>query len=72
MGTPASTIWCVQLADLHHYCALQNWQGAQSIPRDITYDSELNELVFYPIVEVEQLRGQALYMGNATFSTVSA
>ena len=50
---------------------MQNWQGAQSIPRDITYDAELNELVFYPIVEIEQLRGQRLYMGNATFRSVS-
>lgn len=50
--------------------ALQNWQGAQSIPRDITYDAELNELLFYPIVEIDQLRGQLLYNGSVTFGMV--
>ncbi|KAL3134801.1 hypothetical protein ABBQ32_007784 [Trebouxia sp. C0010 RCD-2024] len=42
------------------------WQGVQTIPRVVTYDAALDELVFYPIVEVEQLRQETLYQGNIT------
>ena len=50
--------------------ALQGWQGVQTIPRTITYDAELDELLFYPVVEVEQLRQEALYEGNVTLDQV--
>ncbi|DBB18751.1 hypothetical protein WJX82_009075 [Trebouxia sp. C0006] len=44
------------------------WQGVQTIPRVVTYDPELNELVFYPTVEVEQLREELLYQGSVTLN----
>ena len=50
--------------------ALQGWHGVQTIPRTITYDAELDELLFYPVVEVEQLRQEALYEGNVTLDQV--
>lgn len=49
---------------------LQGWQGVQTIPRVVTYDAELNELVFYPIVEVEQLRREVLYQGSIALNQV--
>ncbi len=48
----------------------QGWQGVQTIPRVVTYDPELNELLFYPIVEVEQLRREVLYQGSVTLNQV--
>lgn len=42
----------------------------QTVPRVVTYDAELNELVFYPIVEVEQLRREVLYQGSVTLNQV--
>ena len=49
---------------------MQGWQGVQIIPRVVTYDADLDELVFYPIVEVEQLRTETLYIGNVTLNQV--
>ncbi len=49
---------------------MQGWQGVQTIPRVVTYDPELNELVFYPTVEVEQLREELLYQGSVTLNQV--
>lgn len=54
-----------------HSIALQGWQGVQTIPRSVTYDAELDELLFYPIVEVEQLRQEVLYQDNVTLNQVS-
>jgi len=51
-------------------CSLQGWQGVQTIPRVVTYDADLNELVFYPVVELEQLRRELLYQGNVTLNQV--
>ena len=50
---------------------LQGWQGVQTIPRVVTYDASLNELVLYPIAEVERLRVGTLYMGQVTLDQVS-
>ena len=50
---------------------LQGWQGVQTIPRVVTYDAGLNELVFYPIEEVEQLHSEELYMGQVALDQVS-
>lgn len=50
---------------------MQGWQGVQTIPRSITYDAELDELLFYPVVEVEQLRQELLYRDNVTLNQVS-
>lgn len=44
------------------------WQGVQTIPRVVTYDAKLNELVFYPIVEAEQLRRELLYKSSVTLN----
>ena len=49
---------------------LQDWQGVQTIPRVVTYDADLDELVFYPIVEVELLRTEVLYQNNVTLNQV--
>lgn len=37
----------------------------------MTYDADLDELVFYPIVEIEQLRTELLYQGNVSLNQVS-
>lgn len=50
--------------------ALQGWQGVQTMPRVVTYDAELDELVFYPVIEVEQLRQETLYQGSVTLDQV--
>lgn len=49
---------------------MQGWQGVQTIPRVVTYDAKLNELVFYPIVEAEQLRRELLYKSSVTLNQV--
>ncbi len=51
-------------------CFLQGWQGVQTIPRVVAYDAVLNELVFYPVVELEQLRRELLYQGSVTLNQV--
>ena len=58
-------------ASCHNPAALQGWQGVQTIPRVVTYDAGLDELVFYPVVEVEQLREETLYDGTVTLDQVS-
>ena len=36
----------------------------------MTFDVDLDEVVFYPIVEVERLRSEVLYSGNVTLNQV--
>ena len=50
--------------------ALQGWQGVQTIPRSVTYDADADELLFYPVVEIEQLRQEVLYQDNVTLDQV--
>lgn len=60
----------MHLPGWHNHNWLQGWQGVQTIPRVVTYVAELDELVLYPIGEVEQLRLQTLYQGNITLDQV--
>lgn len=50
---------------------VQGWQGVQTIPRVVTYDADLDELVFYPVAEIDQLRNEILYQGTVTLNQVS-
>ena len=50
---------------------VQGWQGVQTIPRVVTYDADLDELVFYPVAELEQLRNETLYQGAVTLNQVN-
>ncbi len=45
--------------------AEQGWQGAQTLPREITLDADSRALVMKPVKEVEGLRMQLLYSGPA-------
>ena len=36
----------------------------------MTYDAELNELVFYPVEEVQKLRNETLYQDTVTLNQV--
>jgi sucrose-6-phosphate hydrolase SacC (GH32 family) len=54
---------------------LQGWQGAHTLPREVTLDADSRALVMNPVKEVESLRTQLLHnstlpglpsMGGAT------
>lgn len=46
----------------------QGWQGAQTIPREVTYDKASQTLLFNPVHETAQLRVKTLasLQGNLT------
>lgn len=39
----------------------QGWQGAQTIPREVTWDAAASALLLNPVAEVALLRGSQLY-----------
>lgn len=43
----------------------QGWQGAQTLPREITLDEASRALMMNPVKEVETLRTQLLYNSSA-------
>ncbi len=43
----------------------QGWQGAQTLPREVSLDDDSRALIFNPIREVTELRSQVLYSNAA-------
>lgn len=43
----------------------QGYQGAQTLPREVTIDLESRALIMYPVQEVALLRSKALYNNSA-------
>lgn len=44
------------------------WQGAQTIPREITYDNASATLLFNPVAEIANLREAELYNKRANLT----
>jgi hypothetical protein len=42
----------------------QGWQGAQTLPREVTYDAAAASLLLNPVAEVERLRQRQLFDGH--------
>lgn len=43
----------------------QGWQGAQTLPREVSLDADSRALIFNPVREVAELRSQVLYTSAA-------